>query len=134
MSTVSVSERWYTGLRSRRSREQGLFALGTLLVGIHVVDELVNAREFEPSKAMILVMLALVPLFPALSAGWQAGLAIGFGLIRLAGSVEHTLAVLRGTPGPSDYTGLVQALGGLILIGVGVAVAVRQRRRATQAA
>ena len=122
MSSPSPRDRSFAATWTRRSREQALFAIGALLICIHVGDEIVSLGEFEPATVLAAAMVALVPFYPALSPRWRAALALGLGLMRVVGSVGHVLDVLRGTPGPSDYTGFFQLFGGILLVALGIAV------------
>jgi hypothetical protein len=116
--------------------EVGLARLGLAVVGLHVVDDNFLQPEEGVSPADHLVS-GLVPLgfvaaaaigYPRLRAGLRGALALLFGFFGLLGGSEAAYYASAGALSEDDYTGLLSAAGGLLLLGVGAVTLWRSRR------
>ena len=130
-----------TGLaqRVRESRlETKLVGAALFALLLHILDD--NFFQPEPGTgAADHLVSGLVPLaalagamwaYPRLRAGWRAVLAITLGVLAIViGAVEAAYySTSEGLSG-DDYTGLLAAVGGLMLVVIGIVVAWRARRR-----
>jgi hypothetical protein len=122
------------------AREWQLFAVGTGLVSVHVVDHLLTNPRFGWSLAPAVLLfesataLAVLTLIVAIVHAWlppwlreAVALSMGFTWL-LAASLHHVaLMSIRG-PEPTDYTGVSAAIGGLALVTAGLTARVQRRR------
>jgi hypothetical protein len=118
-------------------REQRLFLLGLGLVVLHILDA--EFLQPEPgTSASDHLASGLVPvgiavstaiIYPRLRAGLRASICLLYGIVGFASCVAtsayHTVA--EG-PAGDDYTGIVAAAGGALLIAVGVWTLWRTRK------
>jgi uncharacterized protein len=130
-------ERVWERIRSAR-REAVLAVAGLSAVAVHVLDD----NFFQPpagTSALDHLVSGLVPLaalagaaaaYPRLRGGLRAALAAALGLLGIViGAIEPVYYGPKDGLAGDDYTGLVAAAGGLLLVGVGPVVAWRRRRR-----
>jgi hypothetical protein len=114
------------------AREWQLFALGTGLVWVHVVDHLVTNPRFGWSLAPAVLLfesatlLSVLTLAGAVAYRWLASwlreaVALAVGSTWLVASFVHHVALMliRG-PEPTDYTGVSATIGGLALVVAGL--------------
>jgi dienelactone hydrolase len=119
-----------------KSRETVLFALGVVLVALHVIDDSflqpqpgTSAGDHLVSGLVPLALLALAAAaYPRLRGGRRGALALALGVLGIAAGLEAVH--YAGTTGASgdDYTGLLAIPAGLLLLGLGVVTLWRTRR------
>jgi len=136
-SHVTKPDRLWARVRSARL-ETKLAVGGLSAVALHVLDD--NFIQPPPgTSAADHLISGLVPIailvgaavaYPRLRAGLRASIAITLGLLGIViGAVEPAYYWSKDGLSGDDYTGLVAAAGGLLLVIVGVAVLWRTRRR-----
>lgn len=115
------------------SRELAVFATGTGLAALHVLDDAfvgkqpgTTAGEHVLAAIVVLAILAAaLVVYPRLGAGARAVLAVGLGiLIAVAGAMHVAHAVIDDAE-LSDFTGILAAVGGAAVVGLGIVVAWR---------
>jgi hypothetical protein len=118
-------------------RERTVFLVAVGLIAVHVVDDSFVQPEDGTSAGDHLAS-GLVPVaalaagaaaYPRLRAGWRATLALFFGMFGVVAGLEgwhYTRAV--GASG-DDYTGLLAAPAGVVLLVLGAVTLWRSRRR-----
>src|SRR5918912_1892075 len=141
MATVAkqLAERERVPDRVRSARlETQLAATGFGAVALHLADD----SFFQPAPGTtaadhllsglvpIAVFTAAALLYPRLRGGPRGWLAIALGVLGIViGGVEAAYYGPKDGLSGDDYTGLVAAAGGLLLVGVGAAAVWRSRRR-----
>jgi len=136
-SHVTKPDRLWARVRSARL-ETKLAVGGLSAVALHVLDD--NFIQPPPgTSAADHLISGLVPIailvgaavaYPRLRAGLRASIVITLGLLGIViGAVEPAYYWSKDGLSGDDYTGLVAAAGGLLLVIVGVAVLWRTRRR-----
>jgi hypothetical protein len=115
--------------------ETKLAVAGFAAIAVHVLDD----SFFQPQPGTtagdhlvsglvpVAILVAAAVVYPRLRAGLRAALAITFGVLGVViGVIEP--AYYASVSG-DDYTGLVAAAGGVLLVALGATVAWRARRR-----
>ena len=125
------SEIW-ARVASERALATGAFAL----VALHVADD--NFLQPQPGTSPLdhlvsgLVPLALLAgaaaMYPRARPGVRATLALLVGFFGVLTGVEAAYYTLNGGPSGDDFTGLLAALAGLVLLAIGVVTLWRSRR------
>jgi hypothetical protein len=124
-------------VRSAQLETKLAFA-GFSAVALHILDD----NFFQPvpgTSAVDHLVSGLIPLavlvgaaaaYPRLRAGARAALAITLGVLGIViGAIEPAYYAPKEGLSGDDYTGLVAAAGGVLLVAVGAVVAWRSRRR-----
>ena len=115
--------------------EKRLF-LGAVVIGlVHAVDDAVLNRQPGVPAGQHLVALATVTavgvaaasMFTRLRPGTRSGLAVVIGAVTVTNGALHVAHVATGGVTASDLTGILAAVGGLVLIGLGLAIPVMHR-------
>jgi uncharacterized protein len=122
--------------RGAWSRETVAVLVALALIALHVIDDnfLQPQPGMSPGDHLVsgLVPLALLGLaawaYPRLRGGSRGTLALLFGVLGILGGIEAAHYI--GTVGPSgdDFTGLLSAAAGLLLLGIGAVTLWRTRR------
>jgi uncharacterized protein len=105
-------------------------------IALHVVDDAFLQTEPGTSAgdhlAGGLIPLALLAagalVLPRLRAGARAAVALLFGVFGVVTGIEAAYYTLNGGPSGDDYTGMLSAIAGLVLLGVGAATLWKTRR------
>ncbi len=107
------------------THELVLFAVATLIVWAHTIDEM-RIGEFIAVPFGV-ANLALVGVWPRLPRGWRAASSIIFGLFwGLAVIPYHVLPLLEGSLYGQHISGLSRVVGGAAMVVLGVAIARRR--------
>ena len=106
--------------------ESGLLAAGLGLMILHNIDEAFIHPETDGKLNLVVVglvsVLALIFL-RRLSPPWRAGIMAGLGLLGFVqGIFGHVVHIFAGTAAPIDYSGVLFAAGGAVLLGLAVVV------------
>jgi len=111
--------------RSAPGREQAWFALGALLILIHIVDDTLALGEVDIAPAVIeaIAMVAAFALPPAPVVRRSACCAVRRDHAS-GGRVGHLLSL--ADPAPGDSTGIFEALRALCILAVAVGIVRRQ--------
>jgi len=139
VAATQVVERAGVWTRVRSARLETKLAVGGLAaIALHVLDDNFFQRAPGTTVADHLIS-ALVPLailiaaalaYPRVRAGLRASIAIAIGLLGIViGAIEPAYYWSKEGVSGDDYTGLLAAAGGLLLVIVGLAVLWRTRRR-----
>ena len=119
--------------------DQRLFALAAAAIGFHIADD--NFLQPEPgTSATGHLVSGLLPLTLALGAGAallntrlragaRAAVALLVGVFGVVGGVEAAYYAHAGVTSGDDYSGILSAAGGFLLLGSGVVMLWRTRRR-----
>jgi uncharacterized protein len=120
----------------RRVRESQLFALALAVIAVHVVDD--NFVQPQPgTSAGDHLVSGLVPLavlglaawgYPRLPGAGRGALALAFGVLGIAASIEAVHYTNKVGPSGDDFTGLLALLAGVLLLGLGAVTLWRTRR------
>jgi hypothetical protein len=115
-----------------RTREWQLFAVGTGLIWVHVLDHLVTEPHFgwtfapvtvlfEAATALAAVTVAVAVVYGRLAPWLRQAIALSVGATWLLASFVHHvgLMLIRG-PEPTDYTGVIATIGGLVVVVAGL--------------
>jgi uncharacterized protein len=119
-------------------REATLFRVGAVVVAVHVVDD--NFLQREPGTSVadhlasglvpVALLLAAAWIYPGLRAGLRAALALIAGVLAIvAGATEAAYYGPKEGLSGDDFTGLIAAVAGILLIAVGTVTLWRSRRR-----
>lgn len=125
--------RFSLGARS----EFGIIALGFGLMILHNIDEaFIHPEDGGKTNLVVVGVVGVLVLsfshrLPAL---WRAGVLAVLGLLGLVqGILGHVVNIFAGKATAIDYSGVLFALGGAVLLGLGVTVFMqRGARSATQ--
>jgi uncharacterized protein len=139
VAATQVVERAGVWARVRSARLETKLAVGGLsAIALHVLDDNFFQRAPGTTVADHLIS-ALVPLailiaaalaYPRVRAGLRASIAIAIGLLGIViGAIEPAYYWSKEGLSGDDYTGLLAAAGGLLLVIVGLAVLWRSRKR-----
>jgi uncharacterized protein len=117
--------------------ETKLAAAAFFLVALHILDD----NFFQPSPGTsaadhlvsgivpVVALLAVAAVYPRLRPGLRATLAVTFGVLGIVfGAVEAAYYWSSEGLSGDDFSGLLAAAGGAVLLVLGVAVAWRSRR------
>jgi MYXO-CTERM domain-containing protein len=117
-------------------REAALFFLALAAIALHVVDD--NFLQPQPgTSAGDHLVSGLVPLavlglaawgYPRLRGILRGALALGFGVLGIAGGFEAVHYTNTVGPSGDDFTGLLCIPAGLLLLGLGAVTLWRTRR------
>jgi pimeloyl-ACP methyl ester carboxylesterase len=114
-------------------REYTLFAVGTGLAILHVLDDAfigkqpgTSARDHLLGASVVTaVLVGSLILYPMIRPGARAALAVGLGTLITAAGAMHVAHTIIDAPERSDFTGILATAGGVLLIVLGVVVAWR---------
>jgi uncharacterized protein len=118
-----------------RASETAVFRGAAALALVHALDDAFVHRgpglglgQHALAGAVALVgAVAAIVAFPRLRAGWRAALAFAFGGLALTNGMLHVGHVAQYEPSGGDFTGVLAALAGVVLIGLAVAIPWRHR-------
>ncbi|MDF2751604.1 MAG: hypothetical protein K0T00_2780 [Gaiellaceae bacterium] len=129
MDGVSISDRYR---RALATREYQVFLGGLAVMLIHLLEDALVHKENGSSLAAQLGSAALTLLLVAVGVGlypliWRWArpvLVLLFGALALSGGLQaHVSDALDGDAAGGDYTGVLYALAGVVLIGLGLKLA-----------
>jgi hypothetical protein len=93
------------------------------------------AEQFGSAALALLLVVVGAALYPFLGRWVRALFVLAFGLLALVGGARaHVSDALDGDAAGGDYTGIVLALAGLVLIGLALKLAADALRERTAAA
>src|SRR5687768_5557762 len=103
-----------------------VFRVATGLLLLHAVDDAfvhrgpgIGVGQHALAGALALVLgLAAVAVFPRLRPGLRAALAFAFGVLGVVNGGLHVAHGLDGGPSGGDFTGIVAAGAGAVLVGL----------------
>lgn len=140
MSSIASAAAPRTTALARLARavwtETGLFALGVLVIAVHVLDDSFVQPQPGTSAGDHLVS-GLVPLavlcgaawaYPRMRGGRRGAMALVAGVAGIVAGGEALIYTTKVGASGDDYTGLLAVPAGLLLIGVGAATLWRTRR------
>ena len=118
-----------------RTGEPLVFALATLLVLVHALDDAFVHRgaglglgQHALAGAIALVAsIAGLLAFPSLRPGLRAALAFSFGGLAIVNGTLHLIHIEKYGAGGSDVTGALAVAGGVVLVALAVAIPWRHR-------
>src|SRR4051794_798054 len=118
------------------NREHALFTAALGVVAAHVADDNfvqppagTSAGDHLVSGLIPLAILALAAwVYPRLRGGRRGAVALTLGVLALTVSVEALHYTTQVGPSGDDFTGLLAAPAGLLLLGLGVVTLWRTRR------
>ena len=128
--------------RELATREYWLFLGGLAVMLVHLLEDALVHKENGSSLAAQLGSSALTLLLVAIGAAlypllWERVrplLVLAYGVLALSGGWRaHVTDALDGDAAGGDYTGVVYALAGLVLIGLALKLAVDAFRGRTPA-
>ena len=118
-----------------RSWETTVFrgAVGVCL--LHALDDAflnmqpgVGLGQNAVGAALSLVLgVGAIAAFPRLRPGFRAAVAIGLGVLALVNGALHVRHVSLDGPAASDFTGVLAAIAGAVLVALGLAIPFRHR-------
>jgi hypothetical protein len=116
-----------------------VFRVATAAVAVHALDDAFVHRGpglglGQHALAGAIALAAAVAgaiAFPHLRPGLRAALAFSFGGLALANGVLHVIHVAQYGPSGGDLTGVLAAVGGVVLVGLAVAIPWRHRGEGT---
>ena len=129
-SQLSPRDRARARLAHAVRHEQALFVLAAGAIGLHIADD--NFFQPEPGTfAADHLVSGLLPLTLVLGAGaallagrlragGRAAVALLLGLFGVIGGIEAAYYAHAGALSGDDYSGILSALGGFLLLGSGV--------------
>lgn len=114
-------------------REYAVFATGIGLAALHVLDDAFVGKQPGTSAGdhllTAVVLLAVLggslAVYPRLRAGARAALAASLGILIATAGGMHVAHVVVDEAELSDFTGILAAAAGLLLVGLGAVVAWR---------
>jgi hypothetical protein len=118
-----------------RTGEPFVFALATLLVLVHALDDAFVHRgpglglgQHALAGAIALAAsIAALLAFPSLRPGLRAALAFSFGGLAIVNGALHLIDIEKYGASGSDVTGALAVAGGVVLVGLAVAIPWRHR-------
>jgi uncharacterized protein len=118
-----------------RTGEPLVFALATLLVLVHALDDAFVHRgpglglgQHALAGAIALAAsIAALLAFPSLRPGLRAALAFSFGGLAIVNGALHLIHIEKYGASGSDVTGTLAVAGGVVLVGLAVAIPWRHR-------
>jgi alpha-beta hydrolase superfamily lysophospholipase len=122
-------------MRRLRSGEAMVFAVTTLLLLVHALDDAFLHRQpgvglghHALGAALTLgAGIAAAVGFALVRPGLRAALAFGFGVLALVNGMMHVIHIRDSGAAASDLTGALAAVAGAVLVGLSVAIAWRHR-------
>jgi hypothetical protein len=119
--------------------EAAVFAAATALALVHALDDAFVHRGpglglGQHALAGLIALVAGVAgilAFPRLRPGLRAALAFSFGGLALVNGMLHVIHVREHGAAGGDVTGVLAALGGVVLVGLAVAIPWRRRGEGT---
>jgi dienelactone hydrolase len=138
IAAKELVERQSVWQRVRAARlETKLVAVALFALSLHVLDD----NFFQPNPGTsavdhlvsgivpVVVVIAAMWAYPRLRAGAQAVLVVTFGVLAIViGAIEPAYYGSSEGISGDDYSGLVAAAGGVVLVAIGVVTAWRARR------
>jgi uncharacterized protein len=123
----------------RRSGEAVVFIAATTLALVHALDDafvhrgpgLGLGQHALAGVIAIVAGVAGVLAFPSLRPGLRAALAFAYGGLALVNGMLHVIHVDRHGAAASDVTGVLAAVGGVVLVALAVAIPWRRRGQGT---
>ncbi len=105
------------------NRDHAIFVLGAVLALAHFLEELLVIRfPFDERLRQLLfvaVTAAAVVVYPRLKA-WRGPVALVFGLgWAVSATLNHVVDLLSGRPSVGDASGVLEFVGGLLVIAQG---------------
>lgn len=106
--------------------ETGILATGLGLMILHNIDEaFIHPEDGGKLNLVVVVLVGALPLafLRRLSPPWRAGILAVLGLLAFVqGMFGHVANIFAGKAAPIDYSGVLFAAGGALLLGLGVVV------------
>jgi uncharacterized protein len=123
----------------RRSGEAVVFIAATTLALVHALDDafvhrgpgLGLGQHALAGVIAIVAGVAGVLAFPSLRPGLRAALAFAYGGLALVNGMLHVIHVDRHGAAAGDVTGVLAAVGGVVLVALAVAIPWRRRGQGT---
>ncbi len=118
----------------RRTREALLFTGATAIAAAHGLDDAFLGRQpgvggDHLGAAVVATALALAAVagFPFLRPGLRAVIALSFGVLALVNGALHVIHIAIDAPAHSDYSGVLAAAAGVVLIALAIVIPFRHR-------
>ena len=106
--------------------ETGILATGLGLMILHNIDEaFIHPEDGGKLNLVVVVVVGALALafLRRLSPPWRAGILAVLGLLAFVqGMLGHVANILVGKAAPIDYSGVLFAAGGAVLLGLGIVV------------
>jgi fermentation-respiration switch protein FrsA (DUF1100 family) len=144
MNTATAPQRLTARASSKlftryRALEALLFSGATALVLVHALDDAFFNRQpgvdlGQHALAAVIALavgLAGAGAFPFLRPGLRAALALLFGVLAFVNGVLHLGHIATVGPVVNDFTGVLAAAAGALLVGIGVTIPWRHRGEGT---
>lgn len=106
--------------------ETGILATGLGLMILHNIDEaFIHPEDGGKMNLVVVVLVGALALafLRRLSPPWRASILALLGLLALIqGVLGHVVNIFAGKAAPIDYSGVLFALGGALLLALGLVV------------
>jgi hypothetical protein len=113
-------------------REHLLLIVGTALFVIHIFDVAFVADQSFSSGIveyiLTLVNVLIIVFYTRIDPRLVVGVALVFGVIYTGGGIDHIYTWIDSGADAGDKTGIIEIVGGLLLISAGVMLLLRWRR------
>ena len=116
----------WDGCNPQQSCRDGILATGLGLMILHNIDEaFIHVEDGGKLNLVVVVLVGALALafLRRLSPPWRAGILAVLGLLAFVqGMLGHVVNIFAGKAAPIDYSGVLFALGGTLLLALGLVV------------